>query len=132
MANSVTHTYGVSVRTATGQITSTTDAFTADSELVYEGSLATATTNQILTFAFPFAKVVSAVLYSTKALTIKTNSTGSPDDTIVLTALKQKNYNTDMATAARLFTVNVTALYLTNASGATADIKIHILFDGTT
>lgn len=128
---SFTHTFGVIYRTAAGQITSTTDTFSGDTELSYDGSIATGVTDQELELAFDFADVKSCVLYSTKNITLETNSASAPDDTIALTATKQRVYNTDMPTGSRLFTADVTKIFITNASGATADIKIRILIDGT-
>ena len=95
-------------------------------------SIATATTNQLLTIAFPQTNLKSVVMYSDQAVTLSINgaSDDTPDQTISLQAGKALTWYTG-----GYFTVPlnqaVTSMYVTNVSGATANLEIEALYDGT-
>jgi len=126
---SFTHSVGVTYRTAEGTITNTTDNYTADGQILFSGTVANSATQEV-DVAIDVSKVQSIVLYSDRAITVKTNSSGSPDDTIALAAGKQLVWTVDHVEAIFL-TVDVTKFYLVNASGGTANVKIYVLQDVT-
>ncbi len=121
-----THVLGVSYKTDAGQITSTTDSYTGNAENDLEAVVAGSTTNQEYDMAITVSKIVSMVVYSDKALVIKTNSTGSPGNTVTLAATKQVVWNTD-SVMAKPFTVDTTKLFVTNTGTPSAVLKIRVL-----
>ena len=114
----------------TGVIGEANDAQTGDGEASYDGTIAITTTQEV-SLAFLFAKVKSFCAYvEGGSLTLKTNSSGAPDDTLVLpVGLTVWNAND---AAACPFTTDVTKFFLVNASGtATPTAKIRVLLDVT-
>lgn len=93
----------------------------------WEGTIAPSTTNQLIARAFTMASMAELFIYASAALTIKTNSTSSPGQTITLGA-GESLFWTGGGTAVNPITVDVTALYVTNASGsASADLQFYVL-----
>lgn len=84
--------------------------------------LATAT-NHDLPLSVTYTDIAYLYFYCDIAVTIKTNSTGSPDQTISLAAGKPLKWATGDADACPI-TANLTHLYLTTASNAGACLFI--------
>lgn len=77
-------------------------------------------------------KLLSLCLYSDVALTIETNSSSAPTDTIVLTAGQNRQW--ELATdglAACPITASVTSMFLTNAAAGVAAFKLRALLSAT-
>lgn len=122
-----THVKGVTYKNDAGTIASVTNTYTGNAEANLELSVAASTTNGEHDLVFTAASIVSLCIYATAALTIKTNSTSAPDDTIALAAGEAITWASgDSATSP--FTVDVTKLYITNASSTVAStLKIRVL-----
>jgi len=94
---------------------------------VYE-TIAVSTTNQLQALAIAHAKLQSLFIYATAALTLKFNSSGSPDITWVLAANTPLVWASGMpypTSGNPLGSVDVASVYITNASSTTAaDIYI--------
>jgi len=88
---------------------------------------ATGTTNTQYQLAFTIASLKSCCLISDQAVTLKFNSTGSPAPQIILAAGVPYIWNTDEYFV-NLLTANVTTVYITNNSGATANISLHFAY----
>ena len=113
-------------------ITSTAAVSASGSHNVDETIADGQTHKQILDFAATRSTLKSLCIYSSAAITIKTNSTSDPDDTIAVSAGQVILWTLAQDTlAACPFTVDVTALYITNASGAAATVKIRLAKDVT-
>lgn len=127
-----THKVGVTYTTNAGTTKSTTATYTGDSEVNADVAIASSQTNYEIDLAWKYATIKSCVLYCDTALTVKTNSSGSPTDTISLAAGVQKIYTNDgkAGTGTNLFTADVTKLYVTNSSTA-SNLTIRVLYDGT-
>lgn len=93
-------------------------------------SVPTATTNQQLVIAFPITDLKSLVIYSDYAVTLKINSSGTPDQTISVLAGKALTWYTG-GYYANPIDQAVTAMYVSNSSGSTAALEIEALYDGT-
>lgn len=93
-------------------------------------TIATATTDAQINVAIDVSAVNSFVLVSTQAVTIETNSGSEADNTISLKANVPYIWNTDSYDSF-LLTADVTALFVTNASGATATLHCHAVMDAT-
>jgi len=126
-----THTLGVTYKTDAGTITSTTDTYIGDAEndldLGGATALAAGAVNSEYDLQITVAKIQSMVLYSDQNIVVKTNSTGSPGNTVNLTAKKQVVWNTD-SPMAKPFTADVTKLFLSNSNTITAAaVRIRVL-----
>lgn len=127
MATFFTHTHGITYKNDAGTITSTTNTYTGNAEINYEAVIPVSTTNQAVTIDFTRAHIVSFVLYASNPVTIKTNSTTTPGNTIALAAKQQIVWATDHVEADP-FTVDVTEIFITNASATlTAQVEIRVL-----
>lgn len=124
---SLTHRVGVTYTTNAGQISATTNTYTGSGEAVVDESLAIGT-NTLVNIAVDVSEIESLCIVSNAAMTIKTNSSGAPDDTITLVANVPVIWTTDSLEACPL-TVDVTKIYCTQAALAT--LKIRVLTDAT-
>lgn len=125
-----THRVGVSYASADGSIAGVTSTYQGDAEGGFDGTVPGTTTNMEVDVSFQHDDIVALCLYSTKALTIKTNSSSAPDDTITLAAGVPLIWSTgDRGT--NPFTDPVTKLFLTNAGAAEATVKLRWLLDST-
>lgn len=124
----LTHTVGITYKTELGTIANTTDSYSGDAESNLDDTVAGPSTDKQYNMNVVAADIVSCVFYSDKALTLKTNSTSSPGNTITLVAGKQLVWNSDHPEVAPI-TTNLTTLYVTNAGTTVANLKIRILKD---
>lgn len=121
-----THTLGTTYRTDAGTIASITAVYTGEGEVDLDATVALSTTNKEYDIQFIKTDVISMIMYSDKVVTIKTNSSGSPSDTISLAANMPLVWNTDSPVAIPL-AGNVTKVYVTNATATNAALKIRVL-----
>lgn len=107
--------------------------YTADGEKNTEITVPNGTTNQQINIALevdPTNKVVSVLINASVAMTLKTNSSGTPQETFSLTANSPILYRNDDGRA-NIFAGDVTSFFVTNASGAEGILTIKILEDVT-
>lgn len=102
----------------------------ADAEEVRELTVPAATTNQQIIIAFTMAALKSVLIKASSACTLKTNSTGSPDNTFSLDSDSGIIWNNQM-TSANPFTANVTTMYITTPAGVSVELDIYALVDST-
>jgi sulfur relay (sulfurtransferase) complex TusBCD TusD component (DsrE family) len=84
------------------------------------------TTNQLATIAVDVSEIESLFLYTDGVLTLKTNSSGSPAQTLAFAASKPLVWNTGMPVTCPL-TADITAFYLTNATASDITLAGFIL-----
>lgn len=97
-----------------------------------EESVPDATTDRALSVAIDVSAMTDLYMVSTAALTIQTNSGSSPDDTIVLEANKPLVWRAGgTGHPANPLGTDVTAIYLTNASGSAATFRMWVGVDST-
>jgi len=125
-----THKTGITYSSDAGTITSTTETFQGDGESNYDGSIPANTTNGEIDVVVPHTPIRSLVLFSSVDVTLKTNSSSVPDDTIALKGGSQVVWNTNHPEACP-FTTDVTKIFITNAGAAAATVKIRVLLDST-
>lgn len=125
-------TQTVTFKWARGSETFSQDvSYTEDGEVTADIPLPAGTTNQEISIAIPtLAKLKLWFALATQAITLKTNSSGSPVDTIAMTANNPLVYRSDDLRAA-LFSAPVTKIFATNASGVDTTLKIRIIIDIT-
>jgi hypothetical protein len=100
--------------------------FTGQTEAGYDGTIAANATDFLIDIAFPITGLQSLCIWSDTNLTVKTNSSSSPVQTIALLANVPISWGagtgaTDPITAA------VTSLYVTNATANPAKFKVRAL-----
>ena len=86
------------------------------------------TTNQEITLGFDISGLTLLAISSDVALTIKTNDSGSPDDTLAIAAGIAYVWATDDYNAL-LLTADVVSIFVTNATLVAANLKIIALVD---
>lgn len=129
--SSYTHTVTKSV-TVPGRVIAPSSALTysGTSAVAISETIADSSTNLLVNIAFTYADIKSVVILSDQVLTIKTNSTSAPDDTLVLAAGIPVEWQDD-SIHANPFSADVTKIYVTNASGSSATLDFAVLNDAT-
>ncbi len=89
-----------------------------------------AASDLLVAWACDYSQLKSLYMVSDKDLTVETNNGSTPDDTFVLKANEPMVW-TENCGLANPFTVDVTALYVTNESGVDAILRIRKLEDPT-
>lgn len=89
-------------------------------------SVPASTSNQLLTLSFAYATLQAIFLLSNQNLTIKTNSSGSPAQTINLLAGIPYEWSLSAGYFTNPIIANVTAFYLTTP-GAAATLRGYVL-----
>lgn len=105
------------------------DTVSADSLVSIDASVANGN-DQLHALTLDVSQVKALYISSDQDLTLETNSSSSPADTIALKANKPVIWSTNCGLTNPLGT-DVTALYITNASGSTAAFKLRALVDPT-
>ena len=127
---SYTHQIEMRAQTPTGLI-STSRTYTASGHAGVDAeSIANGQTAFLINIAIDVSAVKSLIIKSDQDITIKTNSSGSPDDTLTIEANKEYAWNEDSLDTL-LLTVDVTKIYVANASGSTATLTIDCIQDST-
>jgi len=99
--------------TANSMSIAATRAFSGDTQVALDTQIAAATTNQLFTIAIDVSQVKMLVMLADVAMTIKTNSSGSPANTVNLLAGVPYEYGEGGYTTLVL-TTDVTAIYVTS------------------
>ncbi len=118
-------------RNSGGETITQLSSESADSEDNRDITVPDATTDMQVDLAFVRARLKSLFILSDQAILLQTNDPMTPIDTIALAANVPLVWSASSGAANPFVNGDVTAVYLTNASGATATVKIRILKDGT-
>lgn len=124
------HIIRMNAITPSGEI-STTRTYTATGHAAIVGeTIADGQTAKQINIAIDVSALKSIIIKSDQDITIKTNSSGAPDDTLAIEANKEYSWNEDSLDACQLGT-DVTTIYVANASGSTATLTIDAIQDAT-
>lgn len=117
--------------TIDGEVVSSNNSFTDSAVLKITETVADGLTDeQISGAAIDVSEIAVLYILSDQDVTLETNNAGAPADTIALLAgVPLLWYSTSYYT--NLLTTDVTAIFITNASGFAAKIKIRVLYDST-
>jgi hypothetical protein len=115
---------------AGGNAVTATKQYTGSAHVGIRETVANGQTDKQINVAIDVSAVKSIIIKSTQDVTLETNSGSAADDTINLLANVPYIWNTDSYDAFLLGT-DVTALFITNASGASADISVDAVLDAT-
>ena len=123
------HTVSYSVAASSGTL-QRSKSYSGSGQVEISESVADSETDYDIAVAIDVSAVQSFYIVSDQAVTVETNDGSSPDDTIALVAGVPYVWNTDSYDSF-LLTADVTVIYVTNASGATANIEIRCVQDAT-
>ena len=129
---SFTHTLTRAYRDTSGNSITFAENVVNNTENNFEDSFADSTTNGEIDWVQVRSKLKSLCFSCDRAVTLKTNSTSAPDDTITLVAGQAIVWSLASDLLARCpISADVTKIYITNASGASCTFKIRALADTT-
>ena len=120
------HSINTGYGTDEGNAITVISKYTGSTEVAYDGTVAATTDLQEVDIAFIRANVHALLLYSSQALTIKTNNSGTPIDTITLAAGQAIVWGTDHPEV-NPFAHDVTKIFLSNDTANIATVKIRVL-----
>lgn len=123
---SITHTRTTSYSVNGSPVIAATSPQTGDEEVDLDVAVPASVTNQEYDIGWTETALKSVLLYSDSAVTIKTNSSGTPQDTIALAAGQAIAWQFgDPGTAP--FAGTVTKLFITNGNTSLANVKVRAL-----
>lgn len=118
----IVSTYGTDEGTAISAVSK----YTGTAEVGYDGSVPATTDLVEVDISWTRANVHALLLFSSQALTIKTNNSGTPIDTVVLAAGQAIVWGADHAEPNPV-AHDVTKLFLSNDTANPATVKIRVL-----
>lgn len=124
----ISHTLSFSVATSSGTV-SQSQSVSSDGEINSDFSATGSATTEV-NIVFTTASLKSIFILSDGALTLKTNSSGAPDDTISIAASTPFVWTSTSGVTCP-FTANVTNTYWTNASATARSVNVRIIKDVT-
>lgn len=128
---SYTHTLTSTWENAEGRILTRSNPYVGGSQGPgLDESIPDEASDLLVNFALDFSSLQSFYLVSDQVLTIKTNDSGAPDDTFVLVANEPLVWHAG-SLHDNPVTVDITKLYVSNASGSAAALKWEILTNPT-
>ena len=96
-----------------------------------EEAIADSETDKLVALTLDVSQLKAMYLECDQDVTLETNDGSTPDDTISLSANVPQLWSESDGASLRPLTVDVTGLYVTNASGSTANLKGRFLVDPT-
>ena len=126
---SFSHILSQGLNAGAGAITRS-NTYTGSQKISVVEAIADSVTDGQINVAVDFSAVKSFLLVSDQDVTIETNDGTTPDDTLSLLAGVPYIWNTDSYDTF-LITVDITAIFVTNVSGETANILLEALVDAT-
>ena len=124
---------GMTFTTPAGTVSSVTGTYSVDALAEYDIVVPANQTDLEVEASFPYANIKAVLFSSDAAVTIETNSSSAPDDTISLTStVLAKCWTHDGKVgnlAANPLSADVTALYITHTTACT--VKIRVGYDST-
>ncbi len=106
-------------------------AQTGDGSFSLTIALPTPTTNQEVDVSWTNTNLKSLFMLSDQTVTVKSNSSGAPDNTVTVTANVPAVFQASSGQTNPFLAANVVKLYVTNASGTAATLQLRILVDST-
>jgi hypothetical protein len=114
-----------------GESISKTETVSVESVIALDVAVANAVTDGLHALAIDVSQMKTLFMSSTKDVTLETNDGSSPAATVALKAGIPRVWSLASGETNPFGSTDVTALYITNASGAAADIQIRIGVDPT-
>jgi hypothetical protein len=114
-----------------GDALSITESIVVEQEVNMDFQVANAVTDGLHALTLDVSQMKTMYLYSDRAVTLQTNDGTTPDATVTLAAGIPNVWSSTSGATNPFGSTDVTELYITNASGAAANIKIRIGVDPT-
>lgn len=125
-----THKVGQTYSTAAGTISSVVSSYTNSVEIGLDDTVPASTTNKEFDVPVTVANIKAMCMTCDKAVTVKTNSSTTPQETISLTAGQSLIWAIDH-TETIPFAGNLTKFFVTNAGSADARFRFFTVLDQT-
>ena len=109
-----------------GNVQTVVTKYTGQTEVGFDGTITAGSTNAPVNLAWQHAPMQSFMLWSDQALTVKTNSSTAPVQTIALAGNQEITWGTGQA-GTNPITTDVTALFVTNAGSVDSKFKLRVL-----
>ena len=123
----LTETITIGGRAVTNSVT-----YTSGSSLSISETIVTATTDGLVACVLDVSQIKLFYMVSNVAITVETNSASAPDNTYTLAAGVPLVWKNDGEVAlADVFAADITALYVTNASGSSSTFEVYCIYDPT-
>jgi hypothetical protein len=122
-----THRITDTYQTDAGQIASVQSAYTGDTEVGYDGTIAANATNVAVNINAVHLNIQALCIYSTVAISIKMNSSSAPTQTINVAAGQEINWGIDHPEPCPITADVTTGMFISNATANPATVKIRIL-----
>lgn len=126
---SVTHTFTYSWRGGSEIPLSEQVSITGDAEVNLDIVVNNTVVNQLVPFVLDRSKVQGIFIDPDSNVTVKTNSSGSPTDTLTLLASDPVAWTINDGLAKCPFTADVTALYVSNSSGKQSNTLLRVVYN---
>lgn len=123
---SITHTITKTWASGTSAPLSKSVSFVGVRELNIDAAVAASTTNQQELLSFTAASLLEIFISSTQNVTIKTNSSSSPQETLTITGGDPLQWDNTCGIAIP-FSGDVTSIFITNAGASSATVSIRTL-----
>jgi len=131
---SVSHVFSRSWKRSDGSAVNYEKTVTSDTSTDHSKAYADGTVDQLINIAIDFSETKGLMIGSDQDVTLETNhpggGSGAADQTFNLKANCPIEWTEDDVETNPI-TVDVTAIYITNNSGETANLEIHDLHDAT-
>lgn len=124
------HSHSQSVSVGSGSIGGGAKKYQGSGQVRIDETIANGDTDKAVNFTLDVSTLKSIVILSDRALTLETNSSSAPTNTIVLKAGVPYVWNTDSYDTCKI-TADVTSLFVTNGTGASARLQIDAVTDVT-
>ena len=117
-------------RRESGPTTTATVTVSGEGDQNIEVAVPGSTTDYHVLASIDVSQLALIYILADKALTLKTNSTSTPADTISLAVDKPFLWYSGCGLTMP-FTVDITTLYLTNGTAGTGNVELHFQYDAT-
>ena len=121
-----THTITTNYSDNGGLVVAQPNVYTGQTQASYDGTIAANATNFLIDLAWPLTGMQALLIWSNINLTVLTNSSSSPAQTINVTANIPIKWGAQEGNANPI-TAAVTSLYVTNATANPATFKVRAL-----
>jgi|SRR6516162_6867975 hypothetical protein len=109
-----------------GNVQTVINKYAGQTEKGFDGTITAGATNSPITLSWTITAMQSFMMWSSQALTVKTNSSSSPAQTFSLAANQEVVWGTLQGTTNPI-TLDVTQLFVTNAGSVDSQFKVRVL-----
>lgn len=124
--------YALSITEAgasSAQTITSTRSYSGSQIVNLQESCANSATTELVV-AIDVSEISAILIHSTQAVTLKTNDSGTPDETVSIVADVPYIWHTD-SYFSNVLETDITSLFITNASGAAATVTVVVVTDAT-